>query len=76
MAPPCIGQRGQELSKSREKALINPIFGISDDVFVVEGAVRETAVEDANETVAEGLQRRVMGVAGGSVGVVEGTGPQ
>ena len=43
-------------------------------VFVVEGAVAEAAVEDADEAVGEGSEGLVVGVAGGSALVVEARG--
>ena len=43
-------------------------------VFVVEGAVSEAAVEDADEPVAQSVQCAVMCVAVGSVVVVERSG--
>ena len=43
-------------------------------VFVVEGAVSEAAVEDADESVGEGSEGSVVGVAGCSSGVVERAG--
>jgi hypothetical protein len=41
-------------------------------VFVVEGAVGEAPVEDADEAVGEGPEGLVVEVAGGAVLVVEG----
>jgi hypothetical protein len=43
-------------------------------VFVVGGAVTEAAVEDADETIGEGSQGAVVGVAVGSSLVIEGPG--
>ena len=43
-------------------------------MFVVDGAVFEAAVQDADEAVGEGSQGLVVGVTGGSVAVVEGAG--
>jgi hypothetical protein len=45
-------------------------------VLVVETAVGETAVEDADGPVPEGCERRMVGVPGVPVGVVEGAGPR
>jgi hypothetical protein len=43
-------------------------------VFVVDGAGLEAAVEDADESVAGGVEGLVVEVAGGAVVVVEGSG--
>ena len=42
-------------------------------VFAIGGAVAEAAVEDADESVAQGAQGLMMHVAGGAVVVVEGS---
>jgi hypothetical protein len=42
------------------------------DVLVVDAVVFEAAVKDADETIPEGSQGGVVGVADGSVGVVVG----
>ena len=44
-------------------------------VFLVAGAVAETAVEDADEAVAEGPEGLVVGGAAGALPVVGGAGP-
>jgi regulator of RNase E activity RraA len=43
-------------------------------VLVVDAVVDEAAVKDADESVAESSQSRVVGVASGPMDVVEGAG--
>jgi hypothetical protein len=43
-------------------------------VFVVGGVVLEASVEDADEAVGEGAEGLVVGVAGGTVTVIERSG--